>query len=48
LTTSGTSATRRSPSAVSFGTPIFMRKNHPTRTGATDIAAEPGGLDAAI
>ncbi len=24
LTTSGTSATRRSPSAVSFGTPIFI------------------------
>src|SRR3954465_10718211 len=45
LTTSGTSATRRSPSTVSFGTPIFIwtRRGRLCESGSGASAGRQGG-----
>src|SRR3954451_963864 len=42
LTTSGTSATRRSPAAVSFGTPIFTRRGRLREVSAARLHAGNG------
>jgi hypothetical protein len=42
LTTSGTSATRRSPAAVSFGTPIFTRRGRLREVSAARLHAGDG------